>query len=47
MNNDIGENVDLHAFDMSTIVVATDNFSLLSKLGEGGFGSVYKVASSI
>ncbi|PWA97410.1 EGF-like domain-containing protein [Artemisia annua] len=42
MNNDIGENVDLNAFDMSTIVVATDNFSLLSKLGEGGFGSVYK-----
>nr|XP_043623859.1 G-type lectin S-receptor-like serine/threonine-protein kinase At1g11410 [Erigeron canadensis] len=38
----MGENVDLHVFEISTIVAATDNFSLLSKLGEGGFGSVYK-----
>nr|XP_043624960.1 G-type lectin S-receptor-like serine/threonine-protein kinase At1g11410 isoform X2 [Erigeron canadensis] len=42
LEKDMGENVDLHVFDMSTIVAATDNFSLSSKLGEGGFGSVYK-----
>lgn len=30
-------------FQFSTIRVATDNFSDANKLGEGGFGSVYKV----
>jgi len=30
-------------FDFRTIRVATDNFSIDNKLGEGGFGSVYKV----
>ncbi|KAL0911304.1 hypothetical protein M5K25_019436 [Dendrobium thyrsiflorum] len=29
-------------FDLSTLKVATENFSELNKLGEGGFGSVYK-----
>lgn len=42
MEKDIGENVDLHVFDLMTIVAATDNFSPSSKLGEGGFGSVHK-----
>nr|XP_043623858.1 G-type lectin S-receptor-like serine/threonine-protein kinase RKS1 isoform X2 [Erigeron canadensis] len=42
LEKDMGENFDLRVFDMSTIVSATDNFSLLNKLGEGGFGSVYK-----
>ncbi|CAH1415718.1 unnamed protein product [Lactuca virosa] len=42
MEKDFGENVDLHVFDLSTIVAATDNFSFSNKLGEGGFGSVYK-----
>ncbi|KAK9068577.1 hypothetical protein SSX86_012692 [Deinandra increscens subsp. villosa] len=40
--NGIGKNVDLHAFDLGAIVSATDNFSPSNKLGEGGFGSVYK-----
>ncbi|CAN4083864.1 unnamed protein product [Withania somnifera] len=29
-------------YDLSTIRVATDNFSSTNKLGEGGFGPVYK-----
>ncbi|KAB1199621.1 G-type lectin S-receptor-like serine/threonine-protein kinase RKS1 [Morella rubra] len=33
---------DLPFFDLSTIVAATDHFSVANKLGEGGFGSVYK-----
>ncbi|KAF2303588.1 hypothetical protein GH714_019713 [Hevea brasiliensis] len=33
---------DLPCFDLSTIAAATDNFSDANKLGEGGFGSVYK-----
>lgn len=30
-------------FDLTTIQKATDNFSADKKLGEGGFGEVYKV----
>ncbi|KAI3677008.1 hypothetical protein L1987_86626 [Smallanthus sonchifolius] len=44
MEKDMGKNVDLDVFDLSTIVDATDNFSPSNKLGEGGFGSVYKYA---
>ncbi|XP_050369505.1 G-type lectin S-receptor-like serine/threonine-protein kinase RKS1 [Argentina anserina] len=32
---------DLQLFHLSTIIAATDDFSLANKLGEGGFGSVY------
>ncbi|KAI6703915.1 hypothetical protein NL676_013051 [Syzygium grande] len=35
-------NRDVPLFDLSTIASATNNFSILSKLGQGGFGSVYK-----
>ncbi|KAD3337301.1 hypothetical protein E3N88_32821 [Mikania micrantha] len=42
MEKDIGKNVDLDVFDLSTIAAATDHFSPSNKLGEGGFGSVYK-----
>ena len=37
------EKIDLPTFNLSTIVKATDNFSISNKLGEGGFGPVYKV----
>jgi hypothetical protein len=34
-------------FDLAVIVNATDNFSNNKKLGEGGFGPVYKVNNNI
>ncbi|XP_059660688.1 G-type lectin S-receptor-like serine/threonine-protein kinase At1g11410 isoform X2 [Cornus florida] len=33
---------DLPFFDLRTIVAATDNFSSANRLGQGGFGTVYK-----
>uniref|UniRef100_A0A2N9IUZ4 Receptor-like serine/threonine-protein kinase n=1 Tax=Fagus sylvatica TaxID=28930 RepID=A0A2N9IUZ4_FAGSY len=43
-NNNEGrkEDMELPIFDLATIANATDNFSSSNKLGEGGFGSVYK-----
>ena len=37
------KDLDLSTFDLSTIIKATNNFSINNKLGEGGFGPVYKV----
>ncbi|XP_045811367.1 G-type lectin S-receptor-like serine/threonine-protein kinase SD1-1 [Trifolium pratense] len=36
------EDLDLTTIDLSVLVKATDNFSSSNKLGEGGFGPVYK-----
>ncbi|XP_022717011.1 G-type lectin S-receptor-like serine/threonine-protein kinase At4g27290 isoform X1 [Durio zibethinus] len=36
------EGLELPLFDFATIACATGNFSTANKLGEGGFGSVYK-----
>ncbi|XP_042940868.1 G-type lectin S-receptor-like serine/threonine-protein kinase At1g11410 isoform X2 [Carya illinoinensis] len=33
---------DLPFFELSTVVAATDNFSAANRLGQGGFGPVYK-----
>ncbi|XP_023874837.2 G-type lectin S-receptor-like serine/threonine-protein kinase At4g27290 isoform X1 [Quercus suber] len=43
LNNE-GQNEDLELpfLDLSTIASATDNFEINNKLGEGGFGPVYK-----
>ncbi|GFP89948.1 g-type lectin s-receptor-like serine/threonine-protein kinase at4g27290 [Phtheirospermum japonicum] len=36
------KNLELPLFDLSTLTKATDNFSTNNKLGEGGYGPVYK-----
>uniref|UniRef100_A0A0D9V6K0 Receptor-like serine/threonine-protein kinase n=1 Tax=Leersia perrieri TaxID=77586 RepID=A0A0D9V6K0_9ORYZ len=36
------DDLELPIFDLGTIAVATDGFSINNKLGEGGFGPVYK-----
>ncbi|XP_030513640.1 G-type lectin S-receptor-like serine/threonine-protein kinase At4g27290 isoform X2 [Rhodamnia argentea] len=41
-NESSEEDLELPTFDLSTISDATDNFSLNQKIGEGGFGPVYK-----
>ena len=41
------KDLELPFFDLSTIKKATDNFSSNNKLGEGGFGPVYKVTYSV
>ena len=38
-------NSNLPLFDIRTIIAATDNFFIANKLGQGGFGLVYKVVS--
>ena len=40
-NNGGHDDLELPLFHLSTIVIATDNFS--EKIGEGGFGPVFKV----
>lgn len=39
------ENQDIPVFKFETIAKATGNFSNLNRLGQGGFGAVYKVPS--
>lgn len=45
LEDESGQNKDLNVtlFDMATIAFSTDNFATWTKLGEGGFGAVYKV----
>ncbi|KAG5234838.1 G-type lectin S-receptor serine/threonine-protein kinase [Salix suchowensis] len=41
--NEVNSNsIELEYFKLSTITAATNNFSPANKLGQGGFGSVYK-----
>lgn len=35
--------LELPLYDMDSVIAATDNFSFANKLGEGGFGPVFKV----
>lgn len=41
-----GKGPDLPIFALGVVRTATDDFSLANKLGEGGFGPVYKVIIS-
>ena len=41
--DDDKEAIDVPFFDMEIILAATNNFSGENKLGQGGFGPVYKV----
>ncbi|KAG5235586.1 G-type lectin S-receptor serine/threonine-protein kinase [Salix suchowensis] len=41
-NNPVKEDLDLPLFCLDTLTLATNNFSADNKLGEGGFGPVYK-----
>ncbi|KAI3923617.1 hypothetical protein MKW98_011247 [Papaver atlanticum] len=41
-SNMFGDNQELEMFNFETLANATNNFSDASKLGHGGFGSVYK-----
>ncbi|KAF6159568.1 hypothetical protein GIB67_032339 [Kingdonia uniflora] len=38
----LGENLDLPIFSIEKLAIATHNFNIANKLGEGEFGSVYK-----
>ena len=42
-NRHAKEDMEFPTFDFKTIATATNNFSSDNKLGEGGFGQVYKV----
>jgi hypothetical protein len=42
-NKDLKEELELPFFNMDELACATNNFSVSNKLGEGGFGPVYKV----
>ena len=46
-NKDGQASHELQLFSFESISVATNNFSTENKLGEGGFGPVYKVNSSL
>lgn len=45
-NQDNDGDTDIHYFSLSTLQIATDDFSDANRLGEGGFGPVYKVNES-
>ena len=44
---DDGKGLDIPFFDLESILIATNNFSSANRLGQGGFGPVYKVTKLI
>lgn len=42
-----GEGIDVPFFDFDSIIAATDGFSDYNKLGQGGYGPVYKVIQEL
>ncbi|KAF2285893.1 hypothetical protein GH714_008734 [Hevea brasiliensis] len=45
-NENQNQEMELPIFDIATIAKATDDFSMKNKLGEGGFGPVYKTTNT-
>jgi len=43
LEGDLSKADDLKVFTYSSIIVATNDFSSENKLGQGGFGPVFKV----
>lgn len=41
--NSTKQDQELQMFHFGAMAIATENFSITNKLGEGGFGPVYKV----
>lgn len=41
------ESFELPIYEFKQIIAATDNFSFRNKLGQGGFGPVYKVITQL
>ena len=41
-----GGSSDIPFFHLESIIAATDGFSVANKLGQGGFGPVYKVINT-
>ena len=46
-NEDEREGIDVPYFELESIIAATDDFSEKNKLGQGGFGPVYKVTKKL
>lgn len=46
-NEGTEDDLELPLFDLITLAKSTNNFSIENKLGEGGFGPVYKVTGNI
>jgi hypothetical protein len=42
-----GESIEVPYYTFKSILAATNNFLDLNKLGQGGYGPVYKVVDSI
>ncbi|PWA83721.1 Apple-like protein [Artemisia annua] len=42
-SGDANNNTELVSFSLRSVLAATGSFSVKNKLGEGGFGPVYKV----
>ncbi|KAF6171582.1 hypothetical protein GIB67_018106, partial [Kingdonia uniflora] len=42
MTGMLGDNLDLPRFSFEMLAIATNDFSFINRLGQGGFGSVYK-----
>jgi len=46
LQNEVNNGNALRIFSYASIIAATNKFSIDNKLGEGGFGPVYKVIAS-